>query len=462
MRNETADLLVPGPHEVDVDGLTQRYHVYGSGPICLAVPGGPGVAWDSLRTPALEECLTMVYVEPLGTGGSQRLASHPHGYTRERYTQSLTGLLDRLALPRVFMLGHSHGGFVWQHFALRHPDRLQGLALYESAPVTGPEHMAEAAARVDEFVQRNQDRPELAASLAALQMVGSSTDDETLTAALRGLLPISFARHWDREDEFHRLRETVTCTYVSSLDEDGVPDLIDDRAALPELTVPTLVLVGRHDMICGPRWARELHALIPRSQLVVLEDSGHLGHVEEPEAFASAVRAFAESTRAEAVPGSDDMVSEALRDIVGPVLLPGMDGYAAECATFNLNCDFKPAIVVGAACEADVRRAVRFAADRGMPMAVKSAGHQFVLPAEGAMLITTERMKRMSVAPRHASYTPRPGCVGARYCRAPRVWAWPRSWVPLRKSGWSVTAWGVGRAHCSAGHTDARPTMCVA
>ncbi|MEV8209855.1 hypothetical protein AB0P40_32625 [Streptomyces sp. NPDC079189] len=61
MQNETTLLLSTGPHEVAVDGLIQRYHVYGSGgPVCLAVPGGPGVSWESLRMPGVEEFLTMV------------------------------------------------------------------------------------------------------------------------------------------------------------------------------------------------------------------------------------------------------------------------------------------------------------------------------------------------------------------------------------------------------------------
>jgi pimeloyl-ACP methyl ester carboxylesterase len=295
MKNETTDLLSPGAHDVVVDGLNQRYHVYGSGPICLAMPGGPGVIWESLRMPALEEFLTMVYVEPLGTGGSQRLPSHPNGYTRERYTRSLIGLLDRLSLSRVFLLGHSHGGFVSQYLALHHPDRLSGLVLYESAPVTGPEHMAQAAARVEEFVHRNESQPELPTVLAGLQASGTVTDDENITAALRDLLPVFFAHYWQREDEFRELRETITCTYISSLDENLAPEIINDRGTLPALTVPTLVVVGRYDVICGPRWAQELHTLIPQSQLVMLEDSGHLGHLEEPEAFAGAVRYFVQS-----------------------------------------------------------------------------------------------------------------------------------------------------------------------
>jgi pimeloyl-ACP methyl ester carboxylesterase len=297
LNEKTIAPLAEGAHDVVVDGLTTRYHVHGSGPVCLAVPGGPGVFWESTRIPAVEEFLTMVYVEPLGTGGSQRLASHPAGYTRERYTRNLLGLLDALALPRVLMLGHSHGGFVVQHFALHHPDRLRGLVLYESAPVTGPEHMAEAAARVEEFAARNAGQPELPTVFSGLQASGTATGDDEITRALRDLLPVFFAHYWQREDEFRELRETITCSYISPVDENREPDVIDDRAALPTLTVPTLIVVGRYDVMCGPRWGRELHALIPESRLAVLEDSGHLGHLEQPEAFAGAVRDFVESTQ---------------------------------------------------------------------------------------------------------------------------------------------------------------------
>jgi len=163
MQSETTYLLSARPHDVVVDGLTQRYHVHGSGPVCVAVPGGPGVTWQALRMPAVEEFLTMVYVEPLGTGGSSQLASHPDGYTRERYTRSLIGLLDRLSLPRVFLLGHSYGGLVSQYFALHHPDRLSGLRLHASAAANGPAYMAEVFTKVAEFARRHAGEPELPA-----------------------------------------------------------------------------------------------------------------------------------------------------------------------------------------------------------------------------------------------------------------------------------------------------------
>ncbi|MGW0302680.1 FAD-binding oxidoreductase [Streptomyces anthocyanicus] len=91
------------------------------------------------------------------------------------------------------------------------------------------------------------------------------------------------------------------------------------------------------------------------------------------------------------------MVRLALRNVAGPVLVAGTEEYDAECATYNLNCGFRPAIVVGATSADDVCEAVRFASAQGMPIAVKSAAHQVVGATDGAMLITTGRMKRMSV-----------------------------------------------------------------
>ncbi|MGW4771854.1 alpha/beta fold hydrolase [Nocardia sp. NPDC004278] len=286
------ETLVPGTHTFDSDGISQRYHVYGSGPVCVAHPGGPGIFWDYLRMPALEEHLTMVYVEALGTGESGRLPTHPHGYTRERYSRALQRLIDHLGVPEVYLLGHSHGAFVAAYHALHRPTGVAGVVLYEGAPVTGPEHGAEATRRIQEFAAAHADRPELDEVLAAFAAMQAISSDEQTLAVARGILPSYFADYWGNEQRWAGFRAGLRASYISGLDADLSPDLIDDRADLPNLTVPALVIVGRHDVICGPRWGRELHELIPNSRLVVLEHSGHMGHLEEPQRFDSAVREF--------------------------------------------------------------------------------------------------------------------------------------------------------------------------
>lgn len=83
--------------------------------------------------------------------------------------------------------------------------------------------------------------------------------------------------------------------------------------------------------------------------------------------------------------------------VVGPVLVPGDEWYAAETATWNLALTHHPVVAVGATCVADVQAAVRFAGARDLPVAVVATGHGAVLSADGAVLINVRR-KRKTVA----------------------------------------------------------------
>ncbi|MDX6314275.1 MAG: proline iminopeptidase [Streptomyces sp.] len=117
-----------------------------------------------------------------------------------------------------------------------------------------------------------------------------------MTGVARGILPAYFADYWGREGEFASFHAAVGATHISALDDNLVTHIVDDSEDLGSLTVPALVVVGRHDFICGVRWAQELHRLIPRSELLILENSGHFGHIEEPENFAHAVTRFVTTT----------------------------------------------------------------------------------------------------------------------------------------------------------------------
>ncbi|MEU8405793.1 alpha/beta hydrolase [Micromonospora sp. NPDC048842] len=278
--------LAPGAHTFTVDGVRQVYHVAGSGPVCVAHSGGPGIEWAYLRTPSLETHFTMVYVEPVGTGASGQL-DNPEDYRLDAYVRFLHAVIEHLGEPRVYLLGHSHGGFVVQRYALAHPDRLSGLALYDTSPVTGAEFWGEAMAGLAAYPQRHPDRPEAAAVPAAFAQIGGATDDESLGAALRAALPVYFADFWGRQDEFARFQAAVRIWATPAGAQDPTP--FDVRENLAEITVPVVVIVGAHDFICGPRWAEQLHAGLPDSRLVTLERSGHFAHIEQPVEFTDAV-----------------------------------------------------------------------------------------------------------------------------------------------------------------------------
>ncbi|MFD8035363.1 FAD-binding oxidoreductase [Streptomyces sp. NPDC048231] len=89
--------------------------------------------------------------------------------------------------------------------------------------------------------------------------------------------------------------------------------------------------------------------------------------------------------------------AELASQVRGPVLLPGDEGYEAECQIYNLNVPLEPALAVGAVNATDVQAAVRFAARDGRPVTVKTTGHQQVTPARGGVLISTRRMQGIAV-----------------------------------------------------------------
>lgn len=97
-------------------------------------------------------------------------------------------------------------------------------------------------------------------------------------------------------------------------------------------------------------------------------------------------------------PSRRDIV-DLMRQVAGPVLLPDDGDYQAECATFNLMTPVRPAMAVGATRVADVQAAVRFAAERDLPVAVLATGHQTVRSAEGAVSINMSRMNAVHIDP---------------------------------------------------------------
>jgi FAD/FMN-containing dehydrogenase len=90
-------------------------------------------------------------------------------------------------------------------------------------------------------------------------------------------------------------------------------------------------------------------------------------------------------------------VDELSAQVGGLVLRPGDDGFDAEISCFNAAVAHKPAVVVGASSAADVAVAVRWAAERDLPIAVQSTGHGAFAAIDGGLLVTTRRMDGVSV-----------------------------------------------------------------
>jgi 3-oxoadipate enol-lactonase len=61
---------------------------------------------------------------------------------------------------------------------------------------------------------------------------------------------------------------------------------------LKEITCPSLVVVGEQDAGTPVEMAREIHAAMPGSELVIIPSASHLSNMEQPAAFTRALATF--------------------------------------------------------------------------------------------------------------------------------------------------------------------------
>jgi len=89
------------------------------------------------------------------------------------------------------------------------------------------------------------------------------------------------------------------------------------------------------------------------------------------------------------------------RDISGQIVLPGDKDYDAARRIWNAMIDRRPALIVYCATTQDVVRAVNFAMDTGLPLAVRGGGHNIAGNAvcDGGIVVDLSRMKAATVDP---------------------------------------------------------------
>jgi proline iminopeptidase len=284
--------MAEGEHRAWVDGLYIHYRVHGQGPVCIAHPGGPGLEGAYLRNPGLEQHFTMVYIDPIGTGDSEPL-HEGESYTLARDAATIDGVRRELGVAKTCVLGHSYGGFVALTYATAHPDRVSALILYATSPTTGDEWQQAIDANLTWFAGE----PWFADAVQGFDAEKKATTDAELGAAFLQQLPL-FVADATRVDEyrafFARFRYSIDPNRRRAADGGFVYDV---RAQLGVITAPTLVIAGARDFICSPPFAELMRDGIAGATLVVLDKSGHFGHLEQPEAFADAITIFAARLR---------------------------------------------------------------------------------------------------------------------------------------------------------------------
>ena len=262
--------------DAQLNGTRLYYETLGDGPLCLVMHGGLGLDHALYRDfDRLGARLRLVYYDHRGNGRSGR--PDLSTLTMPQLADDAAALIDRLGGDRVFVLGHSYGGFVAQEFALRHPDRVAGLVLIDTTP-GGPG----CAERPADLIG-----PPLPAELARAMSSAPPPSDAAFAVGFRPLLRY-YLHRIEPEIVASKFDQVIfsAAAMTRSMQVLGSWSSVD---RLPLITAPTLVLVGRHDVVTAPVHARRISRAVAGSELVEFAESGHFPWWEQPDAFFAVV-----------------------------------------------------------------------------------------------------------------------------------------------------------------------------
>lgn len=281
--------LVAGEYEVTLNGVRIHYTVRGSGPALVAHSGGPGMdarGWDDFAH--IDDFVTIVMIHPRGSGLSGPAAGE--AYLLPDYASDVEALRIHLGLDKPILMGWSHGGMVAMQFTSTHPDSLSKLILVDTSAYFG-EFLSDIEGAVQEF----KNEPWFEKSFAALkaEWAGEYQSDEDMARLWAEEMKFYF-KQFDARAEAYRQRTKDLPVRITPLKtfNDKEAASMDLRPQLQKITVPTLVIVGRHDFIANVAMAEEMVKHIPNARLEIFEDSGHFVLVEEPEKFYRVVKQF--------------------------------------------------------------------------------------------------------------------------------------------------------------------------
>jgi proline iminopeptidase len=266
-----------------LNGTELFYVEAGEGLPCLVMHGGLGGDHTALHPwlDPLGDVLHLVYYDHRGNGRSGRPPAET--ITFEQLCADADALRAHLGFERVAVLGHSYGGFIALEYALRYPECLERLILLGTSPAFDHGEEVEASAR-----RRGATREQLEA-------LGATPQDDAEAWRLWKVIEPLYFSDYDAELAERVMGKTIVSSYASDAG-DAILEGWDLTPRLGEISVPTLILVGQDDFVCPPSRARIMHECIPNSELVVLEESGHFAHAEQPEAFFEAVREWLRQT----------------------------------------------------------------------------------------------------------------------------------------------------------------------
>lgn len=244
---------------INRDGVNIYYEDHGSGPAVLLSHGYSATArmWEG-QVAALKDRYRVVTWDMRGHGQSDS-PDDATAYSEAATCDDMAAILRELGIEKAVIGGLSLGGYMSLAFNLAHPEMVNALMLFD----TGPGYKNPVAR--EGWNETSRKRAEV-------------FEEKGLDALGRGA-EVRIAQHTSAQGLAHAAR--------------GMLAQFDARIieSLPNITVPTLVLVGDKDQpFLGA--TEYMTAKIPGSTPAMIVDAGHASNIDQPAAFNAEVEKF--------------------------------------------------------------------------------------------------------------------------------------------------------------------------
>lgn len=253
-----------------------HYETEGQGPPVVLVGGLTSTVeiWERLL-PRLATRYRVIRPDNRGSGRT-RVLNDGGDRSIPRFAADLAALFDGLGLEKAHLVGASMGGMIVQQFAVEHMDRLSSLTIACSHS-GGPDVIPAA--------------PEVLEKLGRGSTPGGSEADR------RAGLEIVF-----HPESFEQRKEAVEFYSNTKLAFPHSPEELARRAAgiaafdvskqVGSISVPTLIMTGSDDVLVPPENSHRLAERIPDSELVLVDEAGHVFFVEHSDVTVGVLMEF--------------------------------------------------------------------------------------------------------------------------------------------------------------------------
>jgi pimeloyl-ACP methyl ester carboxylesterase len=232
--------------------------------------------WQRLE-PLLRRDHRVIAVDLLGHGDSEKPKD---GYSMEHQADTIAEALDELDAKPALVVGQSLGGPISTALAQRHPNKVRGLVIMDSASQT-------------KYVELP-----LTAKIARMPVIGPAIKQVVPDSTVHTELSKAFHEGFDFPDSFVDDVTGMTYTAFAESPEQGGDftdaDHLDDRIASTKL--PVTVIFGAEDRIVNPESADDYRD-VPGAKVVVLPGIGHTPQMEAPARAAALIRERDRSAR---------------------------------------------------------------------------------------------------------------------------------------------------------------------